>query len=206
MRTTHRHSAARGDRRRRHGFSMVELMIASAITAMITAVIMAAVMAVLRTEANALIEEGMLSHARHVENRLQRIIRPASRDVGVGYQQEYSDADGIDFYHRILFRRNTDSPVESLTFADGDLIYDPNRNAAGDEEVIAGPNARVPGAAYVRLEDVGFRFAQKDDGSDDGNMVTMQLQMTSSRPVRREGGSAGVVRMDRSIAVQVRGK
>jgi hypothetical protein len=188
----------------RRGMTLVELAISSAIMAMIMVGVMAAVLTVARYERNALIKEGVLSHARQIEASLQRILRHKSRDriTYIGF-----NPGAFDFVPRILFREDETAPEEELRFADGQLIHDPDTSVADNERVIGGRGAA--GSAFCRLVEAGFRPALKPDSSNiEAGMIQVRIRVDDNGQIRhRETLAQGAqpYGLDKWIAIQARG-
>lgn len=173
-----------GPKNRRHGFTLVELLVASSVAAMIagTAVLLLMQSAIenKRGFADATLEQ----EASNLQDKIIQILHGMSANEGTYY---YGAAVN-GYYPNIIVARGSTLdlfPREQLSFDQGTrrALYNSNFPAAGTTTLLARTNSN----AVVRF--LGFSPAFKPDGTVDNSLVGVLIKMDDNGSSGRIGAS-----------------
>ncbi len=152
--------------------AIVEMVLASAVGVLVLGALLTLVMEVAKEQRRGLVDSSLEMKANLLEDKVNRVLRPMSSGESVVTADP--TATGSVFFRRIIIARGQTPayPREELVYdpVNCRLVHDPNRAAAGDENIL------MQGTNSVVLRNAYFFLSAKADGSLDSSAVNVFLQ------------------------------
>lgn len=172
---------------RRRGMTLLEIVFATMIVATTGTMTAWLIIAAAREQRLGFLEAQVYERADRLEDHIFRILRRASRSNVV----PFSTVDLVDgqpegnemYYYRIIFREASNGSNQELRFdpETHQLIYDPDRAVADDEQRIDAP---LNSSTQTQLDYLWFAIGMKPGGAPDASLILVQFQVSDRGSAR----------------------
>lgn len=187
--------------RRRRGFTLMELMVASGVAGLVLSVTMVLLIASAKENRRGVADASVEYAASDLQNRIVGYLRQMSANEGVLFSSPATNGAGaVVGYKSIVVARGPapDNPRQEITFdtSRGRVIYNPNRSSTNPAVVLIQTN----GHRALRL--LAFSPSVKPDGRTDNALVNVVLKIDDNGSSGRN--SANPANVQRTFAVRMR--